>query len=101
LLWGVALLLAASAAWSMAEFPRWLTVVIALPGLIQLPKTVFEIATGANLFLILILLEEPLLIVAYFAVARVFWRQTPAGQAQTKAKLSRTADAPPLAGSNG
>jgi hypothetical protein len=101
LLWGLALVLAASAAWSMAEFPRWLTVLIALPGLIQLPKTVFEIATGANLFLILIILEEPLLIVAYFAVARAFWRQTALGQAQTAAKPARTADMPPLPGPNG
>ena len=74
LLWGIALVLAASVAWSMAEFPRWLTVLIALPGLVEVPKSVIQIVTGADLGF-LILLEIPLLIVAFFAVAWVFWRR--------------------------
>ena len=78
LLWGIAFLLAASAAWSMAEFPRWLTILIALPGLVQVPKTIIEIVTGTDLGF-LILLQIPLGIVTYFAVARVFWRGALAG----------------------
>jgi len=77
LLWGVALVLAASIAWSTATFPRWLSILIALPGIIELSKSVVQIVTGADLGF-LILLELPLLIVAYFAVAAVFWRQAPA-----------------------
>jgi len=74
LLWGIALVLAASVAWSMAEFPRWLTVLIALPGLVEVPKSVIQIVTGADLGF-LILLEGPLLMVVFFAVAWVFWRR--------------------------
>ena len=77
LLWGVALVLAASAAWSAANFPRWLSALIALPGIIELPKSLVQIVTGLDLGF-LILLEIPLLIVAYFAVAAVFWRRAPA-----------------------
>jgi hypothetical protein len=77
LLWGVALVLAASVAWSTATFPRWLSILIALPGIIELPKSLVQIVTGADLGF-LILLELPLLIVAYFAVAAVFWRRAPA-----------------------
>jgi len=80
LLWGIGFLLAASAAWSMAEFPHWLTVLIALPGLLQLPKTVIEIVTGTDIGF-LILLQIPLAIIVYFAVARVFWGRAPAGEA--------------------
>ena len=76
LLWGIALVLAASVAWSMAEFPRWLTVLIALPGLIEVPKGLIQIVTGADLGF-LILLEIPLLIIVFFAVAGVFWRRAP------------------------
>jgi len=74
LLWGIAFVLAASVAWSMAEFPRWLTVLIALPGLVEVPKSVIQIVTGADLGF-LILLEGPLLMVVFFAVAWVFWRR--------------------------
>jgi len=76
LLWGIAFVLAASVAWSMAEFPRWLTVLIALPGLVEAPKSVIQIVTGADLGF-LILLEIPLLIAAFFAMAGVFWRRAP------------------------
>jgi len=79
LLWGIAFLLAASAAWSMAEFPRWLTVLLALPGLVQAPKSVIEIVTGTDLGF-LILLQIPLAITVYFALAIVFWRGAPAGR---------------------
>lgn len=79
LLWGIAFLLAASAAWSMAEFPRWLTVLLALPGLVQVPKSVIEIVTGTDLGF-LILLQIPLAITVYFALAIVFWRGAPAGR---------------------
>lgn len=82
LLWGTAFLLAASVAWSMAEFPRWLTILIALPGLVEVPKIIIQLVTAADLGF-LIILEIPLLIVAYFAVASVFWRRAPAGQART------------------
>ena len=74
LLWGIAFVLAASVAWSMAEFPRWLTVLIALPGLVEAPKSVIQIVTGADLGF-LILLEGPLLMVVFFAVAWGFWRR--------------------------
>jgi len=79
LLWGIALVLAASVAWSMAEFPRWLTVLLALPGLVQVPKSVIEIVTGTDLGF-LILLQIPLAIIVYFALAIVFWRGAPAGR---------------------
>ena len=81
LLWGIAFLLAASAAWSMVEFPRWLTILIALPGLVQVPKTIIEIVTGTDLGF-LILLQIPLVIIVYFALASVFWRQAAADQAR-------------------
>ena len=78
LLWGIALLLAASIAWSMAEFPRWLTILIALPSLVEVPKSVIQIVSGMDLGF-LIILEIPMLVIAFFAVAWVFWRQPPAG----------------------
>jgi len=42
------------------------------------PKSVIEIVTGTDLGF-LILLQIPLAIVVYFAVARVLWRGAPAG----------------------
>jgi hypothetical protein len=77
LLWGVALVLTASVVWATANFPRWLSGLIALPGIIELPKSVIQVLSGADLGF-LILLELPLLIAAYFAVAAVFWRRAPA-----------------------
>ncbi|HEU5098835.1 MAG TPA: hypothetical protein VFU22_07450 [Roseiflexaceae bacterium] len=78
LLWSTALLLAASVAWSMAEFPRWLAVGLGLPGIIMLPKQVLELVTGVDLgaffFPAFILL-----IVVLFAMAGVFWRRAPLG----------------------
>ena len=76
LLWSVALLLAASVVWSLEGFPRWLAMVIALPGAVRLPESILGIATGVDLEF-LILLELLLLIVVFFSVARVFGRGEP------------------------
>jgi len=83
LLWGTSLVLAASIAWSLTQFPRWLAIVIALPGIIELPKSILQIVTGMDLGF-LILLELPLLMVAFFAVAGVFWRRTPIRAAELR-----------------
>ncbi|MBA2534248.1 MAG: DUF4386 family protein [Rubrobacter sp.] len=48
LLWGVALLLVASVLVSLEGFPRWLAVVVALPGVLRVPVSVAEISTGAD-----------------------------------------------------
>lgn len=69
LLWSAALLLAASVLWSLDGFPRWLAVVIALPGVVRLPQSILSIATGLDLGF-LILLELLLLVVAFLSV---FW----------------------------
>lgn len=74
LLWSIALVLAASAAWQVAAFPRWLTVLIALPGIIGLTHFLFSTLTGGELPSIISLLQLLLLPVIYFAVAKVFWR---------------------------
>ena len=76
LLWALASLLVASVIWSLADFPRWLTGLIALQGAMQLTNGVFHIVTGANLdtiFLVASVLE----IGGYFALAWRFWRRTP------------------------
>lgn len=78
---GIAMLLVVSVAWSMAEFPRWLTGLLAFTGFIEISKSALELATGADLGA-LGLLGAILLIVALFAIARVFWRRTPVSQAQ-------------------
>jgi hypothetical protein len=77
LLWSTALLLAASVAWSMAEFPRWLSIGLSLPGSIMLPKQILELVTGADLGVVFFP-TFILLIVAFFAMAGVFWRRAPA-----------------------
>jgi hypothetical protein len=81
LLAGIALLLAASVAWWMAQFPRWVTVLLGLSGVVELSKAVIELATGADLGL-LGLLGSILLISALFAIANAFRRHVPAPQAQ-------------------
>jgi hypothetical protein len=78
---GIAMLLAASVAWSMAQFPRWSNVLLALSAVMQISKAVIELATGADLGL-LGLLGSILLIGALFGIARTFWRRVPAGQRQ-------------------
>ena len=74
LLWGAALLLAASAAWSLEGFPRWLAVVVAIPGAVRLPVSVVEISTGADLGFA-ILPQLLLLVAAFFCVAWTFRRR--------------------------
>ena len=78
---GIAMLLATSVAWSIAQFPRWSNVLLALSAVMQISKAIIELATGADMGL-LGLLGSILLIVGLFAVARAFWRRVPAGQAQ-------------------
>jgi hypothetical protein len=75
LLWGVALLLAASVLLSLESFPRWLAVVIALPGVLRVPVSAAEISTGADLGFV-ILPQSLLLIVAFFSVYLAFRRRT-------------------------
>ena len=81
LLWSTALLLVASVTWSMAEFPRWLTVGLGLPGIIMLPKQVLELVTGADLGVVFFP-AFILLIGAFFALAWVFWRRAPSSAPQ-------------------
>lgn len=78
LLWSVALLLAASAIWSLDGYPRWLAVVIALPGATRLPVSILEIATGVDLGF-LILAQLLLLLVVFFSVSWVFRRHRAPG----------------------
>ena len=68
LLWAAALLLAASAVWSLDGFPRWLAVVLAVPGAVRLAVSVAEISTGADLGAA-ILPQLLLLVVAFFSVS--------------------------------
>ncbi len=70
----VALLLAAWAVWSMPGFPRWLAVLIALPGIVGLMQTVLDLTAGVFIFPIL-LVQLLLSMVVFFAVARTFWRK--------------------------
>jgi hypothetical protein len=76
LLWAVALVLGAWGAWSMKEFPRWLTVLIALPGIIALAQILLQLITGAD-FSILFFPAFLLFIVVFFTIAVVFWRRKP------------------------
>lgn len=74
LLWAVAFLLGAWGAWSMKEFPRWLAVLIALPGIIALTQILLQFITGTD-FSVLFFLTLPLFIVVFFTTAGVFWRR--------------------------
>lgn len=76
LLWGIALLLAASVAYSVSGFPRWLVALIALPGIIEVPKSIVQIVTGADLGF-LIVAEIPLLVISFFAVSWAFRHPAP------------------------
>lgn len=76
LLWGVAFVIAASALLAFEGSPRWLAVVIALPGLLRLPVSAAEISTGVDLGFA-ILPQSLLLIVAFFSTFWVFRRRTP------------------------
>jgi hypothetical protein len=68
------LLLVASVTWSLTEFPRWLTVVIALDGLLNLTGDIFGIVTGEQLPVAIFIFPLLLLMVVFFGVAVVFWR---------------------------
>jgi len=73
-LWAIAFVLAASAAWSSAAFPRWLAGLIALPGILNLTSNLFEMATGSEILFVVNIVSVFLLTVVNFAVAGVFWR---------------------------
>lgn len=73
----VALLLAAWAIWSIPGFPRWLAVLIALPGIVGLTQTILDLGVGVFLFPIL-LVQLLLSMVVFFAVAWKFWRKAEA-----------------------
>jgi hypothetical protein len=73
-LWAIAFLLAASAAWSSAAFPRWLAGLIALPGILNLTSNLFEMVTGSEILFVVNIVSVFLLTVVNFAVAGVFWR---------------------------
>ena len=60
----------------MREFPRWLTVLLALPGIMALTQILLQLITGAD-FSILFFFTLPLLIVVFFTTAGVFWRRKP------------------------
>jgi len=77
LLWGIGVVLAASVAWSLLGFPRWLTIGLAVQGSIMLTQQIVQILTGMDLgfvFFPAFVLE----ILIYFAIAARFWRRAPA-----------------------
>lgn len=76
-MWSTALILAASAVWSVAGFPHWLAALIALPGALQLTNVVFSLATGLDSLAFLFIFALLLLIVGFFALAWWFWRKLP------------------------
>jgi Domain of unknown function (DUF4386) len=78
LLIGLALVLAASIAWRVSEFPRWVTVLLALAGVGGIVKAGTELTTGADLGP-LGLLSATLLIISFPRLAGTFRRQVPAG----------------------
>lgn len=78
LLWGIAFVLVASAAWRAAEFPRWLAGLIAVPGILNVAGNVFWTVTGKAALDGIVFTAVLLLPVIYFAVAGVFWRESPA-----------------------
>lgn len=77
LLWSTALILVASATWSVAGFPRWLAALIGLPGILQLANAVFSLVTGLDYLAFLFILALLLLIAGFFTLAWRFWRKTP------------------------
>ena len=81
LLGGIGLLLATSIAWSMAEFPRWSNISLALAAVMQISKAAIELATGADLGP-LALLANILAIMGLFGIALVLWRRMPVRQVQ-------------------
>jgi hypothetical protein len=77
LLGGIGLLLVASIAWSISQFPRWSTSLLALSGIMHISKAAIELAIGADLGL-LALFANILIILALFGIAHAFWRSVPA-----------------------
>jgi len=85
LLWGTALVLIASVAWSSHEFPRWLTLGLAIPGLMEVVQQIVGLLTGTDLgFLFVPALI--LLMLVYFALAWRLWSGAPTGRAQLLAE---------------
>jgi hypothetical protein len=78
LLIGLALVLAASIAWRVSGFPRWMTVLVTLAGIMGIVKGGTELATGADLGP-LGLLSASLLIISFSRLAGTFRRQAPTG----------------------
>ena len=81
LLGGIGLLLASITAWSIAQFPRWSSVVLALAAIFHMLKGGIELATGADLGP-LALLANIFIIVGLFAIAIKFWPSVPEAQVQ-------------------
>ena len=78
MLWGAAFVLAATVAWSSLAFPRWLAVLLAVPGILILSSAISFILTGVE-FGFLLLPGLVLLIVNFWSLAALFWRRAPAG----------------------
>ncbi len=75
LLGGVGLLLVAWVAWEWRGFPRWLTLWLAIPGLLGLAFFIFSAADAPSALVFpLAILESIVLIGAYVAVAVTCWR---------------------------
>ena len=70
-MWALALLMMAWVVWSMSEFPRWLSGLIALNGIVGLASIALMFAMGKYEPPVL---GEVLLMVVFFAIAAVFWR---------------------------
>jgi len=71
LMWALALLMMAWMVWSISEFPRWLSGLIALNSIIGLASIALMFAMGKYEPPVL---GEVLLMVVFFAIAAVFWR---------------------------
>lgn len=83
LLGGIGLLLSATTAWPMNQFPRWSTALLAFSGIMHMAKAAVELTTGADLGP-LALLANIMIIIGLFGLAIVFWRE-PQGRAQLAA----------------
>ena len=73
LLSGIGYAVAASVARSIAQFPRWLVVMLALPAVLELSKQLVELITGRDIGEVL-LLQLPFQLALYFALAWRFWQ---------------------------
>lgn len=75
LLSGVGYAVAASVARKIAQFPRWLAVVLALLAVLELSKQLFQLTTGIDIGEMM-LLQTPIELVLMFTLAWRFWRPT-------------------------